>query len=80
MIGKTITAAGQTLWLLYDCRKNARFGVRLGGPQPLGKDGSQVFLGLMYDPTHRLVWAVDQTNRVFVLKFNPDAEVLKKLD
>lgn len=80
LIGKTITVADQSLWLLYDCRKNAWFGARLDGAPPLAKDGSMVSLGLMLDPTRRLVWAVDQTNRVFVLKFNPDAGILQKLD
>ena len=81
LIGKTITAAdGASLWLLYDCRQNAWFGVTLAGTGPIGKDGSMVSLGLMYDPTRQLVWAVDQTNRVFVLKFDPRAGLLKKLE
>jgi hypothetical protein len=71
LIGKTIGGAGsQPLWLLYDCQKNAWFGVQLGGAGPIGKDGSMVSLGLMYDPGRKLVWAVDQTNRVFVLRLD----------
>ncbi len=81
LVGKTITTAtGQSLWLLYDCQKNAWFGVPLGGTSPLGKDGSMVSLGLMYDPIRQLVWAVDQTNRVFVLKFTPKSGSLRDLD
>ena len=81
LIGKTIAAAeAEPLWLLYDCPKNAWFGVHLGGTSPIGKDGSMVSLGLMYDPTRKLVWAVDQINRVFVLKLDPKAGLLKKLD
>jgi hypothetical protein len=73
LIGKTIAVDGESLWLLYDCQKNAWFGVRLGGPSPLGRDGSMVSLGLMVDPIRKLVWAVDQTNRVYVLKCDPQA-------
>jgi hypothetical protein len=81
LIGKTIAADdGDSPWLLYDCRKNAWFSVHLGGAGPLGKDASMVSLGLMYDPARKLVWAVDQTNRVFVLKLDPKAGRLKPLD
>ena len=81
LIGKTIVMAdGESVWLCYDCGKNAWFGVPLGGPSPLGKDGSMVSLGLMYDPSRKLVWAVDQTNRVFVLKLDPKAGTPRKLD
>jgi len=81
LIGKTIAAAdGEPLWLLYDCTKNAWFGVHLAGDSPIGKDGSMVSLGLMYDPVRRLVWAVDQINRVFALKLDPNAGILRTLD
>ncbi|MGA2619964.1 MAG: kelch repeat-containing protein [Thermoguttaceae bacterium] len=81
LIGNTIADDdGERLWPLYDCRKNAWFGVRLGGEGPIGKDGSMVSLGLMYDPARKLVWAVDQTNRVFVLKLDPQAGPWKKLE
>ena len=80
LVGKTVAEDGESLWLLYDCRKNAWFGVHLGGAGPLGKDGSMVSLGLMYDPTRKLIWAVDQTNRVFALKLELKPGLLKKLD
>jgi hypothetical protein len=81
LIGKTITAAdGESLWLLYDCTKNAWFGVHLAGAGPIGKDGSMVSLGLMNDPVRRLVWAVDQVNRVFVLKLDPNAGIVRTLE
>jgi hypothetical protein len=80
LIGNTIAAGGGRLWPLYDCRENAWFGVRLGGAGPIGKDGSMVSLGLMYDPARKLVWAVDQTNRVFVLKLDLQAGLPMKLD
>jgi hypothetical protein len=72
LIGKTVVAAdGESRWLLYDCQENAWFGLRLGGTGPIGQDGSMVSLGLMYDPTRKLVWAADQHNRIFVLKLDP---------
>jgi hypothetical protein len=81
LLGKTVAAAdGESRWLLYDCQKNAWFSLRLDGASPIGKDGSMVSLGLMYDPTRRLVWAADQHNRVFVLKLVPQAALLTKLD
>jgi hypothetical protein len=39
-----------------------------------------VSLGLMYDPARKLVWAVDQTNRVFVLKLDFQTGPPRKLD
>jgi hypothetical protein len=77
---KGADADGSSVWPFYDCQKNAWFGVRLGGTNPLGRDGSMVSLGLMYDPHRKLVWAVDQTNRVFVLKFAPQAAPLRNVD
>ena len=72
LVGKTMTGTdGKSLWLLYDCGKNAWFGAELAGVSPLAKDGSMVSLGLMYDPNRKLVWAADQYNRVYVLKFDP---------
>jgi hypothetical protein len=80
LIGNRLPAAGgATRWPLYDCRQNGWFGVPLDGVSPLAKDGSMVSLGLMYDPNRKLVWAVDQVNRVFVLKLDLKDTPLMKL-
>jgi hypothetical protein len=81
LIGKTIAGAdGEPVWLLYDCPKNSWLGVHLGGAGPIGKDGSMVSLALMYDASRKMVWALDQTNRVFVVKLDPKAGLLRNLD
>jgi hypothetical protein len=81
LLGNTIVGAdGSPQWLYYDCRRNAWFGLPLGGPSPIGKESSMVSLGLMCDSARKLVWALDQTNRVFVLRLDPKAGPAKGLD
>lgn len=75
LIGAHISLDGQMLWLLYDCGKNAWFGVAFAGADPIGKVDMNVSLGLMYDPTRKLVWAVGQNSHVHVLRL--DAKSLK---
>src|SRR5438067_1587678 len=55
-------------WLLYDCGKNAWFGVDLGGNDPITRGSFNNSMGLMYDPGRKLVWAVGQNSEVYVLR------------
>jgi hypothetical protein len=71
LVGAHVEADGRLLWPLYDCARNAWFGVELGGTDPVGKGRFNNSMGLMYDPGRRLVWAVGQNNEVFVLRFDP---------
>src|SRR5256885_8070365 len=66
LVGAHVEVEGKPLWLLYDCRKNAWFGVELAGTDPVGKGRFNNSMGLMFDPTRELVWAVGQHNEVFV--------------
>ena len=61
---------GNALWLLYDCGKNAWFGMELGGADPIGKGTFNNSMGLMYDPNRKLVWAVGQNSHVHVLRLD----------
>jgi hypothetical protein len=71
LVGAHIEAEGQLLWPLYDCARNAWFGLVLAGTDPVGKGGFNNSMGLMYDPGRDLIWAVGQNNEVFVLRFDP---------
>lgn len=72
LVGVRVHANDKLLWLLYDCGKNAWFGVELPGADPIGKGtGSDTFnnsIGLMVDPSRNLIWAVGQYNDVHVLR------------
>ncbi len=74
LVGARVHADDKLCWLLYDCGKNAWFGVELPGADPIGKGtGSDAFnnsMGLMYDPNRGLVWAVGQYSDVHVLRFD----------
>lgn len=65
----------QSLWLAYDCAKNAWIGLKLSGTDPIGKGTEPgVFhnsLGLMYDSNRKLVWTVGQHSELTVLKLDP---------
>jgi len=68
-------------WPLYDCAKNAWFGVELPGADPVAKGTSQSSfnnsMGLMFDPNRQLVWAVGQNSHVHVLRFDrPRAKLI----
>ena len=70
LVGARVDVDGKLLWLLYDCGKNAWFGVELAGRRPDRQGTRRAFnnsMGLMYDPNRKLVWAVGQNNEVFVL-------------
>src|SRR5271169_5935753 len=49
MIGAHVNLDGKSLWLTYDCAKNACIGVELGGADPIGKRQFNNSMGLMYD-------------------------------
>ena len=61
---------GKLLWPLYDCAKNAWFGVELAGSDPVGKGTFNNSMGLMYDPNRKLIWAVGQNSHVHVLRLD----------
>ncbi len=61
---------GKLLWPLYDCGKNAWFGVELAGDDPSARGRFNNSMGLMYDPNRKLVWAVGQNSHVHVLRFD----------
>jgi hypothetical protein len=71
LVGAHAAVERKALWLLYDCGRNAWFGVELGGTDPVGAGGFNNSMGLMYDPTRGLVWAVGQHNEVYVLRLDP---------
>ena len=58
-------------WLAYDCAANAWVAFDLGGDDPVGKPGAfNNSMGLMYDPTRKLVWAVGQRSEVYALRLD----------
>ena len=69
-------------WLLYDCGKNAWFGVQLAGTDPIGGGTGKGFhnsLGLMYDSNRKLIWTLGQRSEVTVLRFDPKSAKLAEL-
>jgi hypothetical protein len=58
-------------WLAYDCVTNAWLGVKLAGPELIGKQHFNNSLGLLYDSNRKLVWAVGQHSELWVLRFDP---------
>ena len=63
-------ADGKLLWLMFDCGKNAWFGIELSGADPAGKGEFNNSMGLMYDPSRKLIWAVGQNSHVHVLRLD----------
>jgi hypothetical protein len=61
----------QPLWALYDCTKNAWFGLELTGADPISKGSFNNSMGLMYDPARKRVWAVGQNSYVHVVRIEP---------
>ena len=55
----------------YDCAADRWISLRIAGQDPSGKRGRNVSLGLMYDTTRKLFWAVDTNSRVYVLRLDP---------
>lgn len=73
---------GKSLWLTYDCASNAWVGVELTGADPIGQNPRLSFnnsMGLLYDPSRKLVWAVGQNSHVHVLRFDPKKTEIKAL-
>lgn len=61
--------------LFYDCSKNAWLKADIPSDRPpITKEGSYN-IGVMYDPSRNLVWAVNTNSQVFALKF--DARSMK---
>jgi hypothetical protein len=58
-------------WLAYDCAANAWVGVKLAGPDLIGKQVFNNSVGILYDPNRNLVWALGQRSEVWVLRFDP---------
>jgi hypothetical protein len=70
---------GKPLWPLYDCAKNAWFGIDFGGVDPVGKGAFNNSIGLMYDPNRKLVWAVGQNSHVHVVRVDMGTAEVKEL-
>ncbi|HVV99049.1 MAG TPA: hypothetical protein VHB77_01845, partial [Planctomycetaceae bacterium] len=66
---------GRPQWPLYDCARDAWVGLELTGADPIPKGAFNNSMGLMYDPTRRLVWAVGQNSHVHVLRIDPQSVV-----
>lgn len=71
------TAGGRTP--AYDPEKNRWVSLKLGGVDPSGPKGRNVSLGLMYDATRKLFWAVDTNSQVYVLRLDPATADLRPL-
>jgi hypothetical protein len=84
LIGARVSRDGKQLWVLYDCGKNAWFGLDLRGADPIGKGtGGSAFnnsMGLMHDPNRKLVWAVGQNSHVHVLRLEASSVSFQKLE
>ena len=62
-----------------DCATNKWVGMRIDGPNPAGKEGRNVSLGLVYDARRNLVWAVDTNGNIHVLRLDTKAMERKDL-
>jgi hypothetical protein len=63
----------------YDCAANRWLGLRIDGPNPAGKDGRNVSLGLVYDAKRDLIWAVDTDSHIYVLRLETKTVAKKAL-
>ncbi|MCY2953878.1 MAG: hypothetical protein NTU53_18195 [Planctomycetota bacterium] len=63
----------------YDCATNRWLGLRIDGPNPAGKDGRNVSLGLVYDAKRNLIWAVDADSHIYVLRLETKTAAKKAL-
>jgi hypothetical protein len=54
-------------------------GRRIAGPNPAGKEGRDVSLGLAYDARRAALWAVDTHGQVSVLRLDAATLVRKDL-
>jgi hypothetical protein len=57
-------------WIAYDCARNAWLSLKLGGPDLIGKQVFNNSVGVLHDPTRKLVWAVGQHSEVWVLRLD----------
>ena len=80
LVGARVRLGDETPWLLYDCGKNAWYGVELAGADPIGKGVFNNSMGLMYDPNRKVVWAVGQNSHVRGLRFEAGAAKLRELE
>lgn len=55
---------------IFDCSSNRWMYVELGGEDPSGREGFNVSLGMIYDPSRKIVWAVDTHSHVYVLRLD----------
>jgi hypothetical protein len=77
--GRVRDEGGSFHWLAYDCAKNAWLGIELEGNDPIGKSAFNNSMGLMFDPTRKLIWAVGQYSHVSVLRLDPATARLRDL-
>ena len=79
LLGARAVIDDKQLWLAYDCAKNEWHGLELSGDDPIGKGtfgrSFNNSVGLMYDPSRKLVWAVSQYSHVHVLRLDRSAGV-----
>ena len=75
LIGVTVSPGEDGLrWTpAYDCGANKWLSIRIDGPNPAGKDGRNVSLGLVYDAKRDLIWAVDTNSNIYVLRLDMKA-------
>lgn len=71
LVGGTFDEDGTRRTPAYDCGKDEWISFKLTGSDPNGKQGRNVSLGMMYDASRKLFWAVDTSSRVYVLKLDP---------
>lgn len=64
----------------YDPSGNRWISLRIGGDDPSGPRGRNVSLGLMYDATRKLFWAVDTNSRVHALRLDPKSADVQPLE
>ena len=64
-------ASNQRRTPAYDPRNNRWISLKITGDDPNGKTGRNVSLGLMYDASRHLFWAVDTASQVYVLRLDP---------
>jgi hypothetical protein len=63
----------------YDCAANKWIACKITGPNPAGKEGRNVSLGLLYDAKRDALWAVDTHGQIFVLRLDAATLVGKDL-
>ena len=63
----------------YDGAANKWIACKIAGPNPAGKEGRNVSLGLVYDAKRDALWAVDTHGQVFVLRLDAVTLIRKDL-